>query len=226
MAIVLETTATFSDGSADTIITVTKPSAAVETDVLVAWMECSSTASHSAPGGTSWVQVDQSNINNRNHSLWYLVLGAGEPSDWTFTLSASQGGRYSWCGRFSGVDNSTPSDATNSSDNATSQTTFTSSSITTGNANAYIIQTCILNGSASQSSSDLAEILDTGGRIINGEIQTAAGASGTKDGNYSTTRHYNVFMWALKEAGAAAAGATPIPDHAGLFRKRAAIKRF
>ena len=218
MGIVLQTTATYSAGGADTTITVNKPSGAVATDVLAAWMECSSTASHSAPGGTSWVQVDQSNINNRNHSLWYLVLGAGEPSSWTFTLSASNGGRFSWCGRFSGVDNSTPSDATNSSDNATSQTTFTSSSITTGNANAYVIQTCILNSSASQSSSDLTELYDpANGRIINGEIQTAAGASGTKDGNYSTTRHYNVFMWALKEDGGGAPAPAPMTANKGFW---------
>ena len=50
----------------------------------------------------------------------------------------------------------------------------------------------------------MTEIFDIGDNyIINGEVQSAAGASGNKNSTLSGARNWSTIMWALKEAVAA-----------------------
>ena len=205
MGIVLETSTTARIGAADTSVVVTKPSGTVSGDVLVVFI-CSSgnSLTYSAPGGGGWVTiVNYAPGNNRCQAMFYLVAGGSEPASYTFTISSSQGNRVYWCGRFSGVDNADPEDATNTTNTGLNSDTPVGLSITTGNANAFIVESIRSNASSiSQSASDLAEISDTDEDYwINGEVQTAAGASGNKNSTLDELTHWSTIMWALKEAG-------------------------
>jgi hypothetical protein len=90
-------------------IVINKPVGTAPEDVLVASIALNGTTP-TAPSG--WVQIAAPVANNGNPRLYayYRVAGAGEPTTYTWTLSAAvanSGG----IARYSGVNNTTPLDA-------------------------------------------------------------------------------------------------------------------
>lgn len=74
--------------SGTTNISVSKPSGALENDVVVVYLQCDAVRTVTPPDG-SWTgsQLD----SGSTWAAFYKVLGASEPSSWTFVLSSASG---------------------------------------------------------------------------------------------------------------------------------------
>jgi hypothetical protein len=200
MAIVAETSATNSLSGSGTTITIDKPTGTVAGDVLVALIRSDSTPGITGP--TDWVLVEQNAVNNRNLAMLYKVAGGSEPANYEFTYAFSCGTRGGGITRFSGVDNTTPSDATASERSGTS-TTHTYSSITTATNGAMLVGAATSNSSSFSPTppSPLVEQWETQRSALSCGIQATAGATGDLTGTHeSLSLNYNCILWALKPA--------------------------
>lgn len=102
-----------------TTLTITKPTNLANNDVLLAFITDDDNQNITPP--TDWVTID-TNLTGAGQDMgtgiYYKVISnaAGEPADYTWTVPAIE----DWAGgilRLTGVDNTTPSDVTNSHQN-------------------------------------------------------------------------------------------------------------
>ena len=112
-----------------TALSLSKPSGTVQNDVIVASITVPGSVTFTAPAGWTSIQRTVTAGNEITTQSWYLVAGAGEPSSYSWSWS---GGRSATGGivSYSGVDTSSPIDASASQANASS-TTLTAPSVTT-----------------------------------------------------------------------------------------------
>lgn len=94
-----------------------------------------SSVTFSQPGGWTSVKAETTNANIRIE-VWRKVAGGSEPSSYAWTPSIGAKG-FAWVGEYSGVDTTTPEDATASGTSTSSATA--SASVTVGVANAWTI---------------------------------------------------------------------------------------
>ena len=123
-----------SNASGSTTLAVSRPTAAVAGDVLLATVATVG-ATVTAPAG--WTQVGStSNTGVRTTMLWRLATGS-DPTSWTFTLSASQkaAGRMV---AYSGVHQTSPIDVTDTAATV-SGTTHPAPLVTTTEANRLVL---------------------------------------------------------------------------------------
>lgn len=99
------------DSASGTSFIPAKPTGVVSGDYMLAWVEAIGTSLtvSSAPSGWTLVQSETGNANILS-ALYAKVAGGSEPSTYTWTLSNSVKGRVT-ISAYSGVDNSTPIDA-------------------------------------------------------------------------------------------------------------------
>lgn len=205
MAIVLESSA--SDNANATTVTVAKPSGTASGDLLVAiWgiRASKSSANLTLPSGFSETVIEGG--QNPTLQISYKVAGGSEPANYTFTsnTSANQGCILA---RFSGVDTSSPSDATGSANTGSGQTA-TASGVTTGTNGAVLIAGYVLNLTGSSYSIDttssMTQIQEIEGTVMLDGFylaQATAGASGDKTASIeSAGANWAACLWAVKPA--------------------------
>jgi hypothetical protein len=100
------------DGASGTTFVPSKPAGVVSGDYMLAWVEAIGTSLtvSSAPSGWTLIQSETGNANILS-VLYAKVAGGSEPSSYTWTLSNSVKGRVT-ISAYTGVDNTTPIDAT------------------------------------------------------------------------------------------------------------------
>lgn len=192
-----------SDGGTATNVALTKPTGTAAGDVLVACFTVITTNAITPPAG--WSTADSwTPLDFMRQAIFYRVCGDSEPASYTFSWGASAA--YV-CGvsAYTGVDNTTPSDATASENADWSGTSLVGLSITTATDGAWLIWTMGSNtgGMSVTPPTGFDERWEepwarTGEQCD--DEQASAGASGNKTGSTSSST-WAVTMWALKPAG-------------------------
>ncbi|MCA1807743.1 MAG: hypothetical protein LC687_07845, partial [Actinobacteria bacterium] len=211
MAIAYESVSSTVDNgvNVDDPIVINKPSGTAEGDVLVAFIRFSGGASVTASG---WTEVDSNTAYHKIFML-YKVAGSSEPATYSFEPDAfvTASGIIM---RFSGVDTTTPSDAT-STDNSGNSAAPRGLSVTTASDDAMLVLGMYFAGSGNSSTapSGMTEASEVQYTSANYGTQASAGASGNKDATLTSSNLWQTIMWALKPAssGPAAQTITPTP---------------
>jgi hypothetical protein len=174
------------------------------------------TVTFTPPSGWTSVKAESTNSNVRLE-LWRKVAGGSEPSSYAWTPSIGAKG-YAWVGEYSGVDTTTPEDA--SASGTVTSTTTASATVTVGVANAWTITAgigrhnftgsaqAITDGDASDSTrhthgSNAGSGFDTTCAVFDSNRALSAGA----DGNTLTSNTTeSVISWievSIRPSGAA-----------------------
>lgn len=169
---------------------------------------------------SGWTSIKAENGNsNINVTLWRKVAGGSEPSSYAWTPSIGAKG-YAWVGEYSGVDTTTPEDATPTSNTNQSNVTTVTTTITVATANAWTITAGIgrhaFTGSAQAlSTSDGSDSsrhshgsnggsgFDFSGRIWDSGRTLSAGADAATLTSNTTEGAMSCVEVALRPAGAA-----------------------
>jgi hypothetical protein len=115
-------------------VTITKPAGTVATDVLVAVFAFRGGDTITAPTGWTAVATGAGNATFLQSCWWAL----GSVAALGFTYSKPGADDVGWiCSAFSGVDNTTPVDATGTTSTSTAALTVTANAVTVATANAY-----------------------------------------------------------------------------------------
>lgn len=127
-----KTGGTWATGSLN--VTINKPSLAASGDIILVEVNIFNNAAYtmSPPDGT-WTQVDYLRQAAKTQAtyMWWKVCGAAEPASWTFTQSSTSAYGTYISASYSGCDTTTPINAHDLSYDTTSQTTYTTNSVTT-----------------------------------------------------------------------------------------------
>jgi len=155
--------------------------------------------------------------------LYWKLAGGSEPADYTWTISA---GPYTEVGilAYSGVDNTTPIDAS-ASDIGEGGGTVTPPSITTTVANTVLLAFLHDYGNAMSTPSGMTQraLWDASINLIADEARAATGATGTRaDG--SSFGKWSAHLIALKPAGGGPAAASA-PIYPPAYRHQALLGR-
>lgn len=184
--------------------TIDKPTDTVEGDFLLASVYAQDTNAHTPPDG-SWTQITtylQTDYGSMRHTLYWKRAGASEPANYTFGTTSTHSVSL-W--RITGVIGA--GDPLDSGGLAYSGCTYTAppgggvisnGGIVTATANAAVIYgaCCIVSTGFSASTLTLHP---TGNRHgVSGDVQAAAGATGTKTMT-ANANHYSMgVLFALK----------------------------
>lgn len=181
--------ASASANASGTTLTITKPAGTVSGDVLVAFLNTTS-SSPTAPSG--WTLVTSSLLGD---FIYLKVAGGSEPASYAWTS-----GSVTWSGGiscFSGVDNSTPWDVS-----PTINTFSTSASVTTLTANAMLVGGNSANAAGNITPpAGFTEWWESGGSShaeMAGALQAVAGASGTK--TWTNSGAQSAWLGSLRDA--------------------------
>jgi RHS repeat-associated protein len=166
-----------------TSITVNKPTGVLTNDVLIAGI-ATFTAAITPPSGWTLVRSDSGSVVQ---TLYTHVVGASEPSNYTWTFGVIVTSAAGTIVAYSGVDTTTPVDVSGGQANASS-TSITAPSITTTGANELIVGFfAIAKLTTTTAPSGMNERADQGANgtvAISQEtadvVQAIAGATGTK----------------------------------------------
>lgn len=191
MAIALEGTPTIYESASTTSAVIPYPSGITAGELLVAVVGTSvTTAPTSVPSG--WTLTKAQNGNNSvSVSMWHKVATGSESGTESFGTTSGRTTGHMF--RLSGVDTTTPVDATAVGAGAPVQTTFTMPTITTATDGAMLIHGIVLNAS-NRTTNDIVTLSGTtlvgitadaganGGRITGAYSETiaTAGATGTR----------------------------------------------
>jgi hypothetical protein len=201
VAIVVEGTSTLYESASTTSAVLTYPSGITAGEVLVALIGTSTvTAPSTAPSGWT-VTLAQNGNNAISASIFHKVATGSETGTVTFT--GTSGRTTGIMFRLSGVDTTTPIDATAVGAGAPIQSTFTMPSITTATNGAMLIHNIVLN-SSNPATNDIITLSGTTlinkstgtGRLTGGyyEERATAGATGTRV--WSKTNAGTTLQWA------------------------------
>ena len=209
MAIAYTTSTSFAEGNGTSVATVSKPASTAVGDVLIAqlYIENNGEACTIASTGDTWTlvhdHVNTTTTPDTYQHVWICVV-----ANTSSTIGVTWGGGSFWrdfaVHRFTGVDTTTPQDAT-ATENTGSSTTPTSLSITTATDNAFLVACHASFDGFAQSgwTSPLVEGNDSGNISMASGAQAAAGASGNKTST-QTSGVWVAIMLALRPAAGAA----------------------
>ena len=195
--------------------TLSKPTGTVDGDFLLAAITVGAPdQTVTAPAG--WTQIGSTvTITGRNNLQIYYKRASSEGTDWTWTHSYSVSGGAVW--RLTGVVASgDPQDATlNSTTVEYGPTGITNSSITTGTDGALVVQiACVYYQAEDITSHTMTLRANCDDHItMSGDLQTTAGATGTKTVGFAGYQYAISFLIAIKPAAAASGSIVPILLH-------------
>jgi hypothetical protein len=192
-----------------------KPAGTVSTDILVCII-CSgggTLLTITPPSG--WTLIKRQDNGTTSTAAAYWALGSVASS--TFTLSGSVDAVSAIIAGYTGVDNTTPMDATGVGQNNAASTTVTSPSITTVTANAQIVflgapydptrtspgTWTTVFGTVRGSTGIRGASVDASEVVIADAVQASAGASGAKTETYSLSKASGAITAALRPAAGA-----------------------
>jgi PKD repeat protein len=199
-----ETTSTTVNTTASTSITIAPPAGTVAGNVLVACVALNGGTVRTAPAG--WIQLAAVTTVANPHVYGYYKVAGGAEGPATFTLSASvaSGGGIA---RYSGVNNSSPLDATTSTaSSATEVTSATVPGVSTANPNAMLVGCIGINSSSTSvvitAPSGMSQAWDIGGKRneLDDALQATGGPSGAKTWTLSSKRAFAGWLTALRPA--------------------------
>jgi len=213
LAIVLESSAKATANASS--VTVSKPTGTAEGDLLVAFLgirASKSSANITLPSGFTEASIEGG--QNPTLQVSYKVAGASEGADYTFTLNSSANHGVILA-RFSGVNTSSPSDATATTGTAgypPGSTSPTLSAITTSTDGAFVLAAYVLNLSGSTytitAPSGMTEIDASEDGTVNLEAsyvsQATAGSSGDKTATVESAAGWAGILWAIEPAASGA----------------------
>lgn len=172
--------------------TITSPAGTASTDILVAsfaWDNTGGLVSLTPPSGWTAVANPVTSGLMRAAAFWSL----GSNTNLTFSLSV-RGTDLGWvCGGFTGVDNTTPVDATGTTSTSTGSTSLTVNAVTTVTANAWEIAAISPYTGSSGMASTGWTIQNNGASTVHQEADlayralTSAGSSGTSSFTVSSS---------------------------------------
>jgi hypothetical protein len=218
--------------------TITKPAGTASTDVLVVTFSCDANsatpATVTAPAGWTAVNTAFTGVNGANNVRLAVFWALGSVANLGFTNSATGAvHQQGWiCVGFTGVDNTTPIDATAATNSSTSATTVTTNAVTVATANAWhCIPTADWNGSAADMSApNFTRQQNASGQanatLLYNTTPKAAGSTGTvvvTSVNSATGQIIDAMPFALRPAGGAAAFVARRPYALGQAVPRAAF---
>lgn len=194
MAIAFRSAANAGTSAAGTSLTITKPTGVASGDVLVAIVECGRESTRGAQTGPAgWsnpVGVNDEADNLINLQLWTKVATGSEPANYTWTNT----GGGAWAGTitaWTGVSNGGPTGASAANVDATPDTTFSHSGLTTQSANSVALYGYGVSDGATPT-----------------RVPMTAHASTTKRGEANSTTTANGMGVMLASEARASAGAT------------------
>lgn len=191
MAIAIRGTATTATGT--TSITVAKPTGVVSGDVMYAAIVHAESEDNDWGSGTiptGWTeiilehQVGEVPPSIPGAGIWRKVAGGSEPADYTWTPSDTLSGMTGSIIAWSGVDNTTPEDATETTSISTASGNIDPAAITTVTTNAFVLALGFKDGSGTITSPP------SGYTGVVGNIGTGTGGNGCYQ------------AWAYVDAGA------------------------
>ena len=136
-AIALRAVSFGSNNASTTSIVLNRPSGTLAGDVMLASLDVRGTSTVTAPAGWTLVRTDTFTSSLRMHVYWRLATGS-DPATWTWTFSGSRLA-VGVIHAYSGVNTTTPIDASGGQAAASSSTTATAPSITTTVANTMLV---------------------------------------------------------------------------------------
>ena len=188
MAVALQGTPSVYEGASVTSAVIPYPTGVTAGELLlVVVTESASTASTTNPGGWTLARAQNGPTSSPSTSVWYKIAAGTESGSVTFTTNATAGRVTGTMTRWSGVDNTTPMDATAVGANSGTASTFNTPTITTVTANAMLVHAVSINASSSadiDTPSGMTMVTGSTGtgrrqRVLS-QVQATAGASGTK----------------------------------------------
>ncbi|RAX45121.1 hypothetical protein DQ354_11940 [Arthrobacter sp. AQ5-06] len=206
----VNSTTTYS-GTASTAVSLTAPSGTQAGDVLIASITADLNPSMaSVPAGwtpiVNALSINSSSTSGARAFAYYHVVGASDPSSYTWTLSTA----VKWGGgltAYRGVNNTTPLDSpvATAVDTSYTATSITAPSITTASNGAMLIGGvgCDCASPVVSPPSGWTERWEAaGGQIAEqaDKVQVTAGASGTATWTFSSARTVAAWRTALKPA--------------------------
>lgn len=213
MAVAFRSTTEGSSSSA-TSVAPAKPAGLADGDIIIAVFNHDGDGTMSAPDGT-WTAAHAEIGTVQTVRSWYKVItdAAGEPATYTFSTTITTTMRCVLCA-YSGVDTTTPMDATATTSNNASSTVVKAVSITTVTNNAVVVWAgCIDSGTFTCTKPTAVTNryqATTLYRMTLGDfVQATAGATGDQDGSIGTARVNIGVHIALRPAGAAATSMPP-----------------
>jgi PKD repeat protein len=199
-----EAVSTTVNATTSSTITIAPPAGTSAGDVLVACMALNGGTVRVAPAG--WTQIAAvTSITNPHVYGYYKVAGASEPAaTWTLSASVASGGGIA---RYSGVNNTSPLDATTTTGASGTEVTAASvPSVTTADPNAMLVGCVGINSSAVTvtitAPAGMSKAWDIGGKRnqLDDQLQATAGPSGAKTWTLSSRRAYGAWLTALRPA--------------------------
>ena len=203
-----ETVSTVVNTTATSSVTIDRPFATTAGDVLVACLALNggTVLSGGAPPGWTPIAAVTGIANPRVYG-YYKVAGALEPAGYTWALASSvaNGGGIA---RYSGVDTTTPLDATTRTATGAAATTGTVPAVTTATPGAMVTGCMGINSSSTAvtiaSPSGMSQAWDVGGKRheLADVVQAAAGSSGAAAWGFSAAREWAGWLTALRPSTA------------------------
>ena len=212
-----------------TMVTINKPTGVVSGHLMIALITENETSNNSdidagdivapagwTPLGTSSIEFGADNGNNEAvASVFYRIAGASEGASYAFTLDPQATGGYGTIFAYSGVDATTPIDASGAFSAGATGTALSATSITTTTANAMVFMltatsqgaAITISGWTTTSPGALTEIVDAS--TTNGNdsgvgaasaIKAAAGATGNGTATASGSLRHTSRLIALRLA--------------------------
>ena len=185
---------------------VNKPAGTVSGDVLVAsWASRADITDVAMVLPSGWVKAAYLDADTPTIKVAYKVCGGSEPATYTFDAGSTVAHSVA-ISRYAGVDNSTPMDATATTNSGTSGTTMTAPSITTVTTNAMLVccfANAVVSSTAITDPSDMDErnaVTSQCRNTMSDALQAAAGASGTKIATQGATARWVAATVALRPA--------------------------
>lgn len=214
--------------------TITKPAGVVERDVLLfaLTIEANTTAPDLTAYPSGLVPIFEDRTSGPTggayyvHYLYLKVAGASEPASYAFThptyLASAAVVAYS------GVDNTTPLDATPTAASGTGTTATATGLTTVTNSAMLVFERMSWDGGVSTAPTGMTERVDSVVNYFADQIQATAGATGTKahgSGNGSSFVSWQAYLIPLRPAGTSSSPGAGVGAGAWAFAGAGSGKR-
>jgi hypothetical protein len=199
-------------GAVRTNSVLTKPTGLAAGDYIEIWLEVEDFTGTLTLAG--WTRVDAQNnggVEKESGYLFYKIADSTDAAAASFTITHASAWTTGWCARYSGVDNTTPQDATPVTNTGTTGTS-TALSVTSVTAGAMVIHHHVSYdaGTGFTPTAGWTERQDVSDMYVQEQLFAAAGASGSTTRVWSGVSHpWATVSVALRPAGSVSASLPP-----------------
>lgn len=199
---------------------VNKPAGALQDDIVIYIISAQDAATITLPSGFSTISGPTDWQGTRRVLFCYKVLGASEPSTYTFTMSIATAGTWGAVA-FSGVDTATPINVTGTfTFNSTGSTSMTASAVSPSVTNTMLVMLGVTNSNGSMTPAggmtERVDIVNASAfniSFIASEALTSTGTTGSRVATISTSSQSVAGLIALKPGTVGGSGNTITLKH-------------